>query len=130
MSSDTVKFTTSTLHFSTGSNYHLFLYWSSSDIILSSEWILGLTLSYAVCIYEIRYWVWPLPRQFEQMGSIGPHNYISKILFYTIFSFYLIGSPHEHIATLFLFFFSFFILRIIFFFSNDLYFLTIFILRL
>ena len=75
MSSDTVKFFTSTLYFSSGCNFHLFLCWSSSDILLSSDWILGLALSYAVCIYEIRHWAWPLPMQFEHMGSIGPHSY-------------------------------------------------------
>ena len=61
MSSDTVKFFTGILYFSSECNFHLFLCWSSSDILLSSDWILGLALSYAVCTYETRYWARPLP---------------------------------------------------------------------
>ena len=82
LSSDTVKFFTGILYFSSECNFHIFLSWSSSDILLSSDWILGLALSYAVCIYETRYWARPLPMQFEHMGSIGPpppphtHTYI------------------------------------------------------
>ena len=74
MSSDTVKFFTGILYFSSECNFHLFLCWSSSDILLSLDWILGLALSYAVCTYETRCWVRPLPMQFEHMGSIGLHN--------------------------------------------------------
>ena len=74
MSSDTGKFFTSTLYFSSECNFHLFLCWSSSDILLSSDWILGLALSYAGCTYETRYWAWPPPMQFEHMGLIGPHR--------------------------------------------------------
>ena len=81
MSSDTVKFFTSTLYLSSECNFHLFLYWSSSDILSSSDWILGLTLSYAGCTYETRYWAWPPPMQFEHRVSIGPHNSPSKSCF-------------------------------------------------
>ena len=59
MSSNTVKFFTGILYFSLECNFHLFPCWSSSDILLSSDWILGLALSYAVCTYETRYWAWP-----------------------------------------------------------------------
>ena len=75
MSLDTVKFFTSTLYFSSECNFHLFLCWSSSNILLSSDWILGLVLSYAGCTYETKYWAWPPPIQFEHMGSIGPHKH-------------------------------------------------------
>ena len=77
MSSDTVKFFTGILYFFSECNFHLFLCWSSSGTLLSSDWILGPALSYAVCTYETRHWAQPFPMQFEHMGSIGPHIYIS-----------------------------------------------------
>ena len=76
MSSDTVKYFTGILYFFSECNFHLFLYWSSSDTLLSSDGILGPAFSYAVCTYETRYWAQPFPMQFEHMGSIGPHIYI------------------------------------------------------
>ena len=60
---------------------HLFFCWSSSDILLSPDWILGLALSYASCTYETRYWAWPPPMQLEHRASIGPHNSPSKSCF-------------------------------------------------
>ena len=82
MSSDMVKFFTSTLYLSSECNFHLFLCWSFSDILLSSDWILGLALSYAGCTYETRYWAWPPPMQFEHRVSIGPHICNFGIHFY------------------------------------------------
>ena len=81
MSSDTVKSFTGILYFFSECNIHLFLCWSSLDTLLSSDWILGPTLSYAVCTYETRYWTQPFPMQFKHMGSIGPHNSPSKSCF-------------------------------------------------
>ena len=81
MSSDTVKSFIGILYFFSECNFHLFLYWSSSDTLLSSDGILGPALSYAVCTYETRYWAQPFSMQFEHMGSIGPHNSPSKSCF-------------------------------------------------
>ena len=53
--SDTVKSYISILYLFSECNFHLFLYWSSSDTLLSSDWVLDLTLSNAVCTYEIGY---------------------------------------------------------------------------
>ena len=72
MSSDTIKFFTSTLYLSSEGSIISFC-WSSSDILLSSDWILGLVLSYACCTYETRYWAWPPLMQLEHRVSIGPH---------------------------------------------------------
>ena len=33
---------------------------------------MGLTLSYAVCTYEARYWAWPPPRQLERRVHLAP----------------------------------------------------------
>ena len=81
LSSDTVKAFTGILYFFSECNFHLFLCWSSSDTLLSSDWILGPALSYAVCTYGTRYWAQPSPMQFEHMRSIGPHNSPSKSCF-------------------------------------------------
>ena len=59
MSSDMVRSFTGILYFFSESTFHLFLYWSSSNILLSSDWILGPALSHAVCSYETRYWARP-----------------------------------------------------------------------
>ena len=80
MSSDTVKSFTGILYLFSECNFHLFLYWSSSDTLLSSDWILGPALSYAICTYETRYWAQPFPIQFEHMGSIGPPHIILVML--------------------------------------------------
>ena len=95
MSSDTVKSFTGILYFFSECNFHLFLYWSSSDTLLFSNWILGPALSYAVCTYETRYWAQPFPMQFEHMGSIGPHNY--KLLIKPIYGQSLSLYFHKYI---------------------------------
>ena len=76
-----VKFSSGILYLFSECIFHLFLCWSSSNTLLSSDWILGLALSYAICTYETRYWAQPFPMQFEHMGSIGPHNSLSKSCF-------------------------------------------------
>ena len=76
MSSDTVKSYIGILYLFSEYNFHLFLYWSSSDTFLSSDWVLSPALSNAVCTYETGYWAQPFPMQFEHMGSIGPHKYV------------------------------------------------------
>ena len=81
MSSDTVKSYIGILYLFSECNFHLFLYWSSSGTLLSSDWVLGLAISNAVCTYETGYWAQPFPMQFEHMGSIGPHNSPSKSCF-------------------------------------------------
>ena len=73
MSSDTVKSFTGILYFFSECNFIIFLYWSSSDTLLSSDGILGPALSFAVCTYETRYWTQHFPMQFEHMRSIAPH---------------------------------------------------------
>ena len=41
LSSDTVKFYIGILYLFLEYSFHLFLYWSSSDTLLSSDWVLG-----------------------------------------------------------------------------------------
>ena len=84
MSSDTITSYIVILYLFSECNFHLFPYWSSSDTLLSSDWVLGPALSNAVCTYEIGYWAQPFPTQFEHMGSIGPHNY-SQLVFIPIY---------------------------------------------
>ena len=57
-------------------NFHLFLCWSSSDTLLSSDWVLSPAHSYAVCTYETRYWT--QPRQLaptNTISTLGQHIY-------------------------------------------------------
>ena len=56
LSSDTVKFYIGILYLFSECSFHLFLYWSSSDTFLSSDWVLGPALSNAICTYGIN---WP-----------------------------------------------------------------------
>ena len=56
LSSDTVKFYIDILYLFSECSFHLFLYWSSSDTLLSSDWVLGPALSNAICTYRIN---WP-----------------------------------------------------------------------
>ena len=81
MSSDTVTSYIDILYLFSECNFHIFFYWSSSDTLLSSDWVLGPALSNVVCTYETGYWAQPFPIQFEHMGSIGPHNSPSKSCF-------------------------------------------------
>ena len=67
-----VKFFIGILYFFSECNFHFFLYWSSSDTLLSSDWILGPAHSYAVCTYETRYWAQPFSMQFEHMRQLAP----------------------------------------------------------
>ena len=81
MSSDTVKSYIGIFYLFSECNFHLFLYWSSSDTLLSSDWVLGPTLSNAVYTYDNGYWAQPIPMQLEHMVSTGPHNSPSKSYF-------------------------------------------------
>ena len=78
---DTVKFYIDILYLFSECNFHLFLYWSSSDTLLSSDRVLGPALSNAACTYGTGYWAQPFPMQFEHMRSIGPYNSPSKSCF-------------------------------------------------
>ena len=79
MSSDTVRSFSGILYFFSECNFHFFLHWSSSDTLLSSDWVLGLTHSYAICTYETRYWAQPFLMQFEHTRQLAPtvpkHDY-------------------------------------------------------
>ena len=76
-----VKSFSGTLYFFSESNFHFFLHWSSSDTLLSLDWVLGPAHSYAVCTYETRYWAQPFPMQFWTYETIGPHNSPPKSCF-------------------------------------------------
>ena len=76
-----VKSFSGILYFFSESNFHFFFYWSSSDTLLFSDWVLGPAHSYAVCTYETRYWAQPFPMQFEHTRPLAPHNSPSKSCF-------------------------------------------------
>ena len=79
-----VKFLTSTLYFSSEGNFISSFVGCPRIFLLSSDWILGLALSYAICIYETRHWAWPLPTQFEHrvqlVPTIAPQNLAFRLL--------------------------------------------------
>ena len=98
LSLDTVKFYTDILYLFSECSFHLFLYWSSSDTLLSSDWVLGPALSNAICTYETGYWAQPFPMQFVHMGSIDPHN--NNLKFYFLCYWYY--TNHYHISLYFI----------------------------
>ena len=71
-----VKFFSGILYFFSDCNFHFFLHWSSSDTLLSSDWVLGPAHSYAVCTYETRYWAQPFPMHLEHTRQLAPTIYI------------------------------------------------------
>ena len=85
MSSDTVRFFTGILYFFSESNFHPFIYWSSSDTLLSPDGILGPALSYAVCTYETRYWAQPFSNVIQTYGINWPPQYYRHNNFHIFF---------------------------------------------
>ena len=68
-----VKFLTRTLYLSSEGNFiSSFVGCPRIYILLPSDWILGLALSYAVCTYETRYWAWPPLMRFEHRVKLAP----------------------------------------------------------
>ena len=54
LSSDMVKFYIGILYLFLGYSFHLFLYWSSSDTLLSSDWVLG----YRPSLFQCKLYLW------------------------------------------------------------------------